>query len=50
MDQNAVLSGVGNYVAAESLYRARLHPQAKIGKLTDTHLEELWDAKCVPRV
>lgn len=41
MDQNAVLSGVGNYVAAEALYRAKLHPQCRISKLSDAQLKTL---------
>lgn len=44
MDQNAVLSGVGNYVAAESLYRACIHPKCKISKLTDAQLLSLLEA------
>lgn len=41
MNQEAVLSGVGNYIAAEALYRARLNPKAPISKLSDKHLKLL---------
>lgn len=41
--KNAVLSSVGNYVAAETLYRVCIHPRAKIGKLTDDDLETLLE-------
>lgn len=32
-DQNAVCSGLGNYLLAELLYELRIHPEAKLGDL-----------------
>ncbi len=40
MDQK-VVSGIGNYLKAEALYRARIHPLARVGDLTDDDLESL---------
>jgi formamidopyrimidine-DNA glycosylase len=34
MDQNAIISGVGNYLSAEILYDAKLRPQRKLDKLS----------------
>lgn len=36
-------SGIGNYLKAEILFEARLHPQQQIGKLTDDIIEHLYD-------
>jgi formamidopyrimidine-DNA glycosylase len=44
MDQNAndtVGSGIGNYIAAESMYEAKLSPHRKIGSLSKKELETL---------
>ena len=43
LDQG-LLSGVGNYVRAEALYRAKLNPFAKLKDLTDKQLKKLLDA------
>jgi len=40
MDQK-VVSGIGNYLKAEALYRARIHPLAKVGDLDDDQLDAL---------
>lgn len=40
MDQS-VVAGVGNYVKAEALWLARVHPMAEVGDLSDDALEEL---------
>ena len=44
MDQNigeTVGSGIGNYIAAESMYEAKLSPYRKMGSLTKKELETL---------
>jgi formamidopyrimidine-DNA glycosylase len=41
MDQ-AVLSGVGNLLADEILWRARLDPRRPAGELSDDELHRLW--------
>ena len=43
MDQS-VVSGVGNYVKAESLYRARISPHRTVGSLNSTELRALFVA------
>ena len=40
MDQK-VVSGIGNYLKAEALYRARINPHATVGDLDDDDLEVL---------
>lgn len=40
MDQK-VVAGIGNYLKAEALYRARINPHANISDLTDDDLEAL---------
>jgi len=40
MSQEAI-SGVGNYIKAEVLYRCRIHPEALISNLSDQNLIEL---------
>jgi formamidopyrimidine-DNA glycosylase len=45
MDQTKT-SGIGNYILAESLYRARLHPWARVGDLMDEQIRQLWSAIC----
>jgi formamidopyrimidine-DNA glycosylase len=40
LDQE-VISGVGNIYADESLWRSKLHPEARIEKLSDSKVEEL---------
>lgn len=41
MDQNAIVSGIGNYLVAEILYDAKLSPHNKLDKLTNTEKEKL---------
>jgi len=43
MSQN-IISGVGNYIKAESLWLSRIYPFAKIKDLTDDHLKLLYYA------
>jgi len=40
MDQR-VIAGIGNYLKAEALYRARINPHANVGDLSDDDLEAL---------
>lgn len=44
LDQSAVVSGVGNWVADEVLYAARLHPAVKANALDHTQVAALLDA------
>lgn len=39
-----IISGVGNYIKAESLWYSRIYPLAKVKDLTDTNLETLYKA------
>ena len=43
MDQK-IVSGVGNYIKSESLYRAGISPHRTIGDLSDEELEKLYKA------
>ena len=43
MDQK-VVTGIGNYIKAEALYMAEIHPNAKVSDLTDNDLLKLYDA------
>jgi DNA-formamidopyrimidine glycosylase len=43
MDQG-IISGVGNYLKADSLWLARLSPWRKVAETTDTQLTDLWMA------
>jgi formamidopyrimidine-DNA glycosylase len=43
MDQEALCSGIGNYLLAEILYAARLHPEVLVGQLTDQEVSNLYD-------
>lgn len=43
MDQSLV-SGVGNYIKSEALYRARISPHRTIGDLSDEELTKLYEA------
>lgn len=43
LDQNTVLSGVGNYIAAESLYRAEIHPRSLVQNIPKEKLECLYE-------
>lgn len=42
MDQK-VISGVGNYIKSEALYRSGISPHITPADLDDTRLESLWD-------
>jgi formamidopyrimidine-DNA glycosylase len=41
MDQNAIVSGIGNYLAAEILYDAKLSPHNLLDKLTNKEKKKL---------
>lgn len=43
MDQS-VVSGVGNYLKADSLWLARLSPHRKVSQLTDEEMERLYES------
>ncbi len=43
MDQS-IVSGVGNYIKSESLYRAKISPHRTIGDLSDEELSKLYEA------
>ena len=58
MDQTTrggILSGIGNYLAAEILYAAKLSPKRKLSSLDDIDIKKLTKAikiiikKIVPR-
>lgn len=40
----SVLAGIGNVYADEILFQARLHPETKMGALTDRQIAALYDA------
>ena len=40
----AFSAGVGNWVADEVLYQARLHPELKANSLTDSQIQQLHEA------
>ncbi|MCA9329336.1 hypothetical protein KDA11_01720, partial [Candidatus Saccharibacteria bacterium] len=44
LKQNKVLSGVGNYIVNEALYRARISPRRKTGALTTSEEGKLYRA------
>lgn len=44
MMNQRVVSGIGNYIKAESLYRARLSPHTLVKDMTDAQLEKLYQA------
>ncbi len=41
MDQNDIVSGIGNYLVAEILYDAELNPHRKLNDLSETELRKL---------
>ncbi|MDX1627429.1 MAG: DNA-formamidopyrimidine glycosylase family protein [Fulvivirga sp.] len=43
MDQS-VAAGIGNWMADEILYQARIHPESKVQNLKEKHLKEVYDA------
>ena len=42
MDQEILVSGIGNYLIAEIFYRAKLHWNTSVGELTDERKRELF--------
>lgn len=40
-DQDKV-SGIGNYIRSEALYRAKISPKKKVKDLTDQQLDKIW--------
>lgn len=42
MNQNAVIGGVGNYIANDALYRARIAPRSMIKNIDNKHLGKLY--------
>lgn len=50
IDQSAVVSGIGNYLKSEILYRARLAPMRTVGSLTNKDWQKVvHEAKIVTR-
>ncbi len=43
LDQS-VIAGVGNIYADESLWRAKIHPETRVGDLSQTDFEKLYEA------
>jgi len=41
LDQNMVVSGIGNWIADEVLFQARVHPGANCDTLSDAQIEEV---------
>jgi DNA-formamidopyrimidine glycosylase len=41
MDQNAIVSGIGNYLVAEILYDAKLNPHRSLDSLSNSEIETL---------
>lgn len=44
MDQSKVCSGIGNYMVAETLYQARIHPFCKFSSLSEDQLTRIYYA------
>lgn len=44
MDQKKITTGVGNYIACEALYRAKLSPYRKLSSLSDIDIHNLYMA------
>lgn len=42
MDQKELCSGIGNYLLAEILYHARLHPNVRVGQLSPDKILQLY--------
>ena len=45
MDQS-IVSGIGNYIKAEVLYRAKVSPWMSVADLSDAQLTEIYEATC----
>jgi formamidopyrimidine-DNA glycosylase len=43
MDQS-VAAGIGNWMADEILYQAKLHPESKVQDLDEEHIEKVYKA------
>lgn len=43
LDQR-VAAGIGNWMADEILYQSKIHPQKKVGDLTDKQVEVIYHA------
>ena len=41
MDQEAIISGIGNYLVAEILYEAKINPHRSLDELSDREIKEL---------
>lgn len=47
----SIISGIGNYIKAESLYEAKISPLRKVGTLNENEIEKLYGAiRVIPRV
>ena len=47
----SILSGIGNYIKAESLYYAKISPLRKIGNLSEGELDKLFEGiRIIPRL
>lgn len=46
MDQNAVVSGIGNYLSVEILYMAKIAPSRLVSKIDNTMFRKLYQAMC----
>lgn len=44
MVENRVISGIGNYLRSEILYRAKIRPDRELGMMSDTDWADLLDA------
>lgn len=40
----SIAAGIGNWIADEMLYQSRIHPEQKVGELSDDQLKALYDA------
>ncbi len=40
----SIAAGIGNWIADEMLYQARIHPEKKVGELSDDQLKALYDS------
>ena len=46
-----IISGCGNYIKAEALYYAKISPLRKIGSLTQSESDKLFEAlRIIPRI
>lgn len=40
----SIAAGIGNWIADEMLYQAKIHPETKVGELSDDQLNALYEA------